>query len=94
MVQKGAAGTLNVLDVPLAILVPKLAVATADHLAFEADGSSRGLVPGGVGHGVAVALRVATDSNSFAAGREGPGDGGESERRAGGSRVVVGRETN
>jgi hypothetical protein len=94
VVQKGAAGTLYILNVPLAILVPKFAVSATDDLALESDGGSRGLISRGVGHGVAIALGITTNSNLFVAGGERPGDGGESKRRAGGSRVVVCREPN
>lgn len=94
VVQKSTAGTLHILNVPLAVLIPKFTVSATDDLALEADGGSGGLVPRGVGHGVAIALGITTNSNSFAAGGERPGDGGESKRRAGGSRVVVCRKAN
>lgn len=79
MVEERAGGAFNILDVPFAILVPKLAVSATDDLALEADRGGGGLVARQVGHGVAVSLGVATDTDLFRAGGQSPGDGREGE---------------
>lgn len=94
VVEKGAGGALDVLDVPLAVFVPKFAMATAHDLALKADIGSRGLVAGDAGERRRVALRVATDANDLGAAGQGAGDGGKGEGRAGGALVKVRGETN
>lgn len=39
VIQKGTRRTLDVLDIPITILAPQLAVLATDHLGFESDGS-------------------------------------------------------
>lgn len=90
VVEERAGRALDVLDVPLAVLVPKLAVAAAHHLALKAHGSRRALP---VGQGMAVALGVTTNANDFGAVGQRPGDGWEGQRWPRGSGVVVCRES-
>lgn len=67
MVEKGARRTLDVLDVPLPILVPELAVSSADHLALEAYRRRRGLVTGHAGQGMVITFRVPSNADDFGA---------------------------
>lgn len=56
VVEKGARGAFDVLDIPLAVFVPKLAMPAADDLALEANVGSRGLISGDAGEGMGVAF--------------------------------------
>lgn len=79
MVKESTRGTLDILDVPLAIFAPKLAVPSADNLALEPDGGSRRLVALGVGHGLGIPLGISTHANHLVTSRECSGDGREGE---------------
>lgn len=92
VVEKRAGAALDVLDVPFSILVPELAVPSADHLALKPDGGCRGLVSGDVAHGLAISLGVASDTDGFCAGWERSRDRGKGEGGAVRAGVEVGRE--
>lgn len=75
MIQKCARAALDVLDVPLATLIPELTMSPTDNLALESDGGSGWQV--GWHIWLAVPLRVPTYPNHLTAGRECSRDRGE-----------------
>lgn len=90
MIQKCAGRALDILDIPFSILIPKFAVSATDNLALKPDRRGRRLVSRHVRHGMAVALRVATNANLLGTRRQSPRNGGECQGWACRSRVVVG----
>lgn len=72
VIEKRARRALDILDEPLAILVPEFAVPSTHHLTLEADRGGRGLVSRHASHGRAVPLRVSAHSNCLGAGRKRP----------------------
>lgn len=91
MVEKGARTTLNVLDVPFAILVPELAVPSTHNLALKPYGRRRRHVAGDIG--LVVSFRVSAYADHFIASWERTRDGGELEGRASSTGVVKGAES-
>lgn len=67
VVQKRARAAFHILDVPFSVLMPELAVPTADNLGLEPDRCGRGLVRRRVGHCLSIALGVATDTDRLGA---------------------------
>lgn len=92
VVQECARGALHILDVPLSVLVPEFAMSSADHLALEANRGCRGLVPGCIVRSLAISLRITTYTDRLGARGQGATDGGECERGALRSWIVISAE--
>lgn len=92
VVEKGARGALDILDIPAAVLAPQLAVLPADDLGLEANGRGRGGVCGDFG--CIVAFRVAANTQHGRLVGQGAGDCGKYQRGPAGSGVLVGDEAN
>lgn len=92
VVEEGAGGALDVLDVPAAVFAPQLAVLATDDLALEANGGGGGHVCGYLRD--IVALRVASHPDYGSLVGQRAGNGRELEGWATGAGILVGDETN
>lgn len=75
MIEEGTRARLDVLDVPLPLTAPELAVPPADDLTLEADGCGRGRGWGGR----VVTLAVPPNTDDARGAGEGAGNGCEVE---------------
>lgn len=92
VVEERAAAALDVLDVPLPVVEPELAVPARHDLALEAHGVGVEAVRVARVLLVVIAVRVAADADDLGAEAEDALDGGEGEGFARGAEVDVGGE--
>jgi len=92
MVQKGTRRAFDIFYVPVAVLAPQLAVLPTDHFRLEANSRGRGHVWRDFGS--IVTLRIASDAEYGILVGKRTVDGGEYQRGATGSGVLMGDEAN
>ena len=77
MIEECARTALDILNEPLAVIAPQLAMPSADNLTLEPH-RSRGL-RGCLGIGGLISLRISANFDSFAGSVDGASDDGKSE---------------